>query len=230
MTDYSENLQRIVPGVTHNDNERHRHQATYEWWVDCIMHDIPSLPKNMKTIRILDLGCGVGYGCAILATIPNAEVTGVDVSGVAIEYAKEHYALDNITYEVADISNYVKTMKAFDYVVCRHVIECIPDGFDLLKKIDYKRRLMVDCPYNEKEGADPYHLFSGITELWFSHPAPQEFLYQDQRGRMYNQSNKPRKPNTIMALWYDVKRLDAVDPAAVARNMEALEAEAVSDE
>lgn len=224
MVDYSEN-QRLIPGVTHSKAELHRHESTYNWWRDCIEHDIDNgLPKNLKSIRILDLGCGVGFGCAILASIPKAEITGIDVSARAIEYAKEHYSLENITYEVADIADYIKGMKAFDYVVSRHCIECVPDGFDLLKKVDYKRRMMIDVPYNEKEGNDTNHLFFGIDERWFNRPAPQEFLYQDLRGHMYNMSNKPRKPNTIMALWYDVKKLDAVDPKAAARMLADQEA------
>jgi len=42
--------------------------------------------------RVLDLGCGVGYGTAALAEVAR-EATGIDNSLEAIEYASQHYSM-----------------------------------------------------------------------------------------------------------------------------------------
>jgi 2-polyprenyl-3-methyl-5-hydroxy-6-metoxy-1,4-benzoquinol methylase len=48
--------------------------------------------------RVLDLGCGSGYGAARVAEVATS-VRAVDVSAEAIQYAGEHYPRENIHYE-----------------------------------------------------------------------------------------------------------------------------------
>ena len=54
--------------------------------------------------RILDLGCGVGYGAAILADAPGiTDVVAVDRSQESLAYAKSHYHRPKITWIGADL-------------------------------------------------------------------------------------------------------------------------------
>src|SRR5262249_57123529 len=50
--------------------------------------------------RVLDAGCGAGYGSAELARWAQS-VTGVDVSCEAIDFARENYPLPNVRFEQA---------------------------------------------------------------------------------------------------------------------------------
>ena len=53
---------------------------------------MPSLAAMLQGKRVLDAGCGTGYGSAELAQSA-AEVTGVDIAADAIEYASANYPL-----------------------------------------------------------------------------------------------------------------------------------------
>ena len=55
---------------------------------------IKLLEKEMNYIpkSVLDVGCGQGLNTVRFANDwPNAEITGVDLSDIGIEYAKNHY-------------------------------------------------------------------------------------------------------------------------------------------
>jgi SAM-dependent methyltransferase len=76
--------------------------------------------------RILDVACGVGYGTHFLATrFPNAEVTGVDLSGDAIAYARSRYRLPNLRFMAADAMVY-QGDTCFDSVISLETIEHLP--------------------------------------------------------------------------------------------------------
>ena len=53
---------------------------------------------NVQGKRVLDVGCGVGYGADYLAKKGAAEVVGVDYSDEALTYAKEHYIAPNLAF------------------------------------------------------------------------------------------------------------------------------------
>src|ERR1051325_2876469 len=47
--------------------------------------------------RVLDAGCGAGYGSAELARVALA-VTGIDVAAEAVEFARENYRMPGLTF------------------------------------------------------------------------------------------------------------------------------------
>ena len=53
--------------------------------------------------RVLDAGCGTGYGSHFLASHGAASVFGVDISAEAIDEARQHYVLDNLRFEQRDV-------------------------------------------------------------------------------------------------------------------------------
>jgi ubiquinone/menaquinone biosynthesis C-methylase UbiE len=79
--------------------------------------------------RILDLGCGTGEITSRLAdTFPGAEVLGMDVLQVHIDYAAERYAAmaPRLRFGIGDGFALDLDDDSFDLVVCRHVLQSVP--------------------------------------------------------------------------------------------------------
>lgn len=81
---------------------------------------------------VLEIGCGAGYGAAILAKEATL-VDAFDYSQEAIEYCKEHYPIDNIEFHVGNILDYQIGHYCYDVVVALEVVEHIHDGNVLLE-------------------------------------------------------------------------------------------------
>jgi SAM-dependent methyltransferase len=60
------------------------------------------LRPHLTDAHVLDIGCGSGRFCRSLADLGARRVTGIDISAPSIEYAKSHYAADNIEFMVCD--------------------------------------------------------------------------------------------------------------------------------
>jgi SAM-dependent methyltransferase len=53
--------------------------------------------------RVLDFGCGCGYGTHMISRNPDViHVTGIDISVEAITYAHEHYKSGRVSFVLAD--------------------------------------------------------------------------------------------------------------------------------
>ncbi len=86
--------------------------------------------------RILDLGCGEGYGSAILAEAGPASVLGVDIDQLSIEYARETYRRPNLSFAVGAAPSLSDFPSAgFDLVVCFEVIEHLEEQEATLSEI-----------------------------------------------------------------------------------------------
>src|SRR5450755_4303785 len=80
--------ERLIPGEVDIDllNE---HMARYHFAV-----------RLARAKRVLDAGCGAGYGSAELAGVAES-VTAIDIAPEAVEYARAHYPLPNLAFEQA---------------------------------------------------------------------------------------------------------------------------------
>jgi len=76
--------------------------------------------------RVLDAGCGAGYGCAALAQ-QALSVTGLDAAPEAIAYAREHYAAANVRFLEGSCSAMPLADAGFDLVTSFEVIEHLAD-------------------------------------------------------------------------------------------------------
>ena len=73
--------------------------------------------------RVLDLGCGEGYGAHLLAQHAK-QVVAVDKDKKTIQQAKQKYDLPNLDFYIQDVSQLHKYFPyAFDVVCCFHLIE-----------------------------------------------------------------------------------------------------------
>jgi SAM-dependent methyltransferase len=118
--------ERVVPGQVDVDlwNE---HLARYLF-----------AARLARRRRVLDIGCGTGYGSAELAHTA-AAVTGVDISPEAIAQACSSYAAPNLRFLAASATSIPFPDSSFDLITCFEVIEHIHDWPSLLKEA---RRLL----------------------------------------------------------------------------------------
>ena len=71
--------------------------------------------------HVLDLGCGVGgAGLCVLARVPGARLTGIDIQADQIEMATRNAQANNMEGRVEFIASDVRKFKdgAFDHVIC----------------------------------------------------------------------------------------------------------------
>lgn len=77
--------------------------------------------------RVLDLGCGSGYGAARIADVAK-QVAAVDVSAEAIAHADEHYVRPNLSFSRIEADAPLPFVAAsFDVVLSFQVIEHVSD-------------------------------------------------------------------------------------------------------
>jgi SAM-dependent methyltransferase len=113
--------------------------------------------------RVLDAGCGVGYGSARLARTA-ASVVGVDVSEEAIVHARTHYAAPGVSFAVMDISALTFENGSFDAVCSFETIEHVNDVERALTELARVLRasgiLVISTPQvvrTTTSPANPYH-------------------------------------------------------------------------
>lgn len=109
--DLSNRGERFVPGETHGELIETEHLARY-WWAT----------QLAAGRRVLDAGCGVGYGTAMLARAGATEVIGVDVSPEVVSAAAAS-APERAAFQEADLRALPFDDARFDLVVCFEVIE-----------------------------------------------------------------------------------------------------------
>lgn len=190
--------ERLVPYVSHGDNELIRHRSSYAFFHKVIQNDL-DLGLTIGPVSIADLGFGTGFGCALLASIPGSRILGVDNGPECEIYSRQYYERKNVEYIIQDLNEYVPEMETFDYVVSRGVLEHVPRGLDLIQQLRFTKRVMIDVPYDEKPG-NPHHTLVGIKENAFKNLAGCEFLYEDLEGNIYDSSRKPDRPNLILVV------------------------------
>jgi len=113
--------ERIVPGAVDEGTEA-EHMARYQFALEKVSG------------RVLDLGCGVGYGCvSLLESEDITQVIGLDIAKDALSYGKTTYLILNLV--LGDATNLPFKDASFDSVVCLETIEHVPSPEQLLREI-----------------------------------------------------------------------------------------------
>jgi len=107
--------ERTAPGIWHENYWFARHEAAYRWitaqW----------RPDPARTGRVLDAGCGEGYGAELLRRAGADSVLGLDYEGTTLRHVAKAYPQINLVQ-----GNLVQTGFAdgtFDLVVSLQTIE-----------------------------------------------------------------------------------------------------------
>lgn len=118
--------------------------------------------------RVLDAGCGAGYGTAELAGAAESAV-GIDTAEDAVEFARDHYNRANLRFEQASCQALPFADGSFDLVVAFEVIEHLENwrGFlgEARRVLAESGQFIVSTPnklyYTESrgpDGANPFHV------------------------------------------------------------------------
>lgn len=100
-----------------------------------------AVEKLNNAAKVLDIACGQGFITSeISAAFPPLEVSGIDYSISAIEYAVDHFS--GIDFAVGNAMECPYLEEYFDIVVCNNFWEHVPDPLRLLAEI--KRVLRKD--------------------------------------------------------------------------------------
>ena len=94
--------------------------------------------------RVLDFGCGTGYGAHRIAS-ECADIVGVDISDSAIAFAREKYRADNLDFrQIKSVEDAPLPFPdgSFDVVLSFQVIEHVPDADRYLSEV--RRVLAAD--------------------------------------------------------------------------------------
>lgn len=85
--------------------------------------------------RVLDAGCGTGYGSHHLLTACGAKsVLGIDLSDKAIAYCQSRYIAENLRYEAMDLQQLTLSGRSqFDVIFSSNVLEHVADVDTFLK-------------------------------------------------------------------------------------------------
>lgn len=89
--------------------------------------------------RVLDAGCGIGYGSQMLASVA-ASVVAVDYCPDAVLYARENHPASNLRHVAGDVTRLGFRDHSFDVVVSLEVFEHI---LEYRAYLDEVRRLLV---------------------------------------------------------------------------------------
>src|SRR5687768_11272859 len=87
---------------------------------------------------VIDVGCGTGEITARLATkYPRASFVGVDLGEPHLERARARSAAfgERVRFETGDALSLRFGDAAFDFAVCRHVLQAVPDAGQVMAEI-----------------------------------------------------------------------------------------------
>ncbi len=152
--------------------------------------------------RVLDIACGTGYGCHMIAKERKREITeviGVDNDRETIEYANREYNHQKVTYAVEDAldPDLPARLGLFDTILSFETIEHLEDDrrfvHSLYQMLKPGGTLVLSTPFGRGRGmqtSEPFHVHQLTPEEFKELFAPfsfSEIQFYYQRGVTFEQ-------------------------------------------
>lgn len=195
--------ERFVPETMRGQLIEAEHLARYAW-----------AAPLARGRRVLDAGCGLAYGSAMLAEAGAREVVGVDRAESVLEAARPRVG-DSVRLQAADLLELPFDDGEFQLVACFEAIEHVEDPLAVLDEL---RRVLapdgllaISSPNrNRSQGNNPHH----------RHEFEPDELERELSSR-WSQVRMLRQHAVVGALVYD--------PAEVGPDLPALRAISTAD-
>ena len=120
------------------------------------------LPK-LRGKKILDIGCGMGQHAKQYSDMGAESVLGIDISEKMLEYAKENYSAENVTYQQMALEDLCALNQQFDVVTSSLVFDYVENLDELMKNV--------------------YKIMKNDSEFVFSMSHPMATAYDGQYPR-----------------------------------------------
>jgi 2-polyprenyl-3-methyl-5-hydroxy-6-metoxy-1,4-benzoquinol methylase len=123
---------------------------------------IRKLQENNRTGRVLDAGCGIGYGSYMMSDYVN-HIHAVELSQEAYKNYKISFQKPNILFDQNDIFK-AELADQYDAVICFEFLEHIEAAAEAVKRYASVTDLLISSTPNEevrpwaKEPINPYHV------------------------------------------------------------------------
>lgn len=154
----------------------------------------------------LDVGCGTGYGTAVLAQTAR-KVLALDVSAESVAFSRTSYPARNVEFLVADCRQIPLGSQTIDTAVCFEVIEHLAEQETLLEEIRRVLRpdglLAISTPNRtyyteERKEVNPFHVrefnYDGFLLLLKRFFAYVEVAFQNHVASLYVGDPRQRRP------------------------------------
>ncbi len=107
--------ERTVPGIAEENYWFRRHEAAYRWTGRRFC-------RELLGARIVDAGCGEGYGAAVLAAAAGVPVVGLELDALAASHAHRAYPTQ-VDIVAANLDSLPAANDAVDALVSMQVVE-----------------------------------------------------------------------------------------------------------
>jgi ubiquinone/menaquinone biosynthesis C-methylase UbiE len=134
--------------------------------------------------KVLDVGCGLGYGSYHLALKGADKITAIDISNKSLFIAKRTYTHPNLEFLLMNATSMSFADKMFDLVVSFEVLEHLPSSMtdsymnEITRVLNQDGKFIISTPNRDvySLGSKTSKTFDHINEL-----SAQEFVQLMQR-------------------------------------------------
>jgi len=143
-----------------NGGERTAGETIWHCTKDQLWRYVEALDYISKEDKVVDIGCGCGYGSMILGHKANI-VIGIDNYDKIINFANKFYRKNNVSFLYNDLNDIsvIFDKKYFDVIVACEFIEHIENTEYLFETMDkiVKKRIILTTPHTSVINNNKFH-------------------------------------------------------------------------